>query len=83
MRERRTGAAERAAVLDESCARHEGLSAGVKEVLQRAAIRPTRLRGVHGVLADLFHVSVETAPLVEIASDKRPSTLSEPTVKNY
>ncbi len=37
MRERRSGAAERAAVLDELVRRHEGLGAGVKEVLQRAA----------------------------------------------
>ena len=68
MRERRTGAAERAAVLDEIVRRHEGLSAGVKEVLQRAA-NPAEsvFRGVHGVLADLFRVSVEAAPLVEIA----------------
>jgi chromosome segregation protein len=68
MRERRTGAAERAAVLDEIVRKHEGLSTGVKEVLQRAANpADTVFRGVHGVLADLFHVSVEAAPMVEIA----------------
>ena len=33
MRERRSGAAERSAVLDELVRRHDGLSAGVKEVL--------------------------------------------------
>jgi chromosome segregation protein len=68
MRERRTGAAERAAVLDEIVRRHEGLSAGVKEVLQRAANPADAVfRGVHGLVADLFLVSVEVAPLVEIA----------------
>jgi chromosome segregation protein len=68
LRERRSGAAERAAVLDEIVRRHEGLSAGVKEVLQRAANpADTVFRGVQGVVADLFGVSVEAAPLVEIA----------------
>ena len=68
MRERRSGAAERAAVLDELVRRHEGLSAGVKEVLQRAANPADPVfRGVRGLVADLFHVSVEAAPLVEIA----------------
>jgi chromosome segregation protein len=68
MRERRMGAAERAAVLDEIVRRHEGLSAGVKEVLQRAANPADAVfRGVHGLVADLFQVSVEVAPLVEIA----------------
>ena len=48
--------------------RQEGLSAGVKEVLARAAdpAEPV-FRGVCGLVADLFHVSVEAAPLVEIA----------------
>lgn len=68
LRERRTGAAERAAVLDEIVRRHEGLNAGVKEVLQRAADPDDPVfQGVHGVVADLFGASVEIAPLVEIA----------------
>ncbi len=68
MRERRSGAAERAAVLDELVRRHEGLSAGVKEVLQRASNTADPIfHGVCGLVADLFHVSVEAAPLVEIA----------------
>ena len=68
MRERRSGAAERAAVLDELVRRHEGLNAGVKDVLQRAADPADAVfRGVRGLVADLLHVSVETAPLVEIA----------------
>ena len=68
MRQRRSGAAERAAVLEELVRRHEGLSAGVKEVLQRAADPADPVfRNVCGLVADLFHVSVEAAPLVEIA----------------
>jgi len=68
MRQRYSGAAERAAVLDELVRRHEGLSAGVKEVLGRAA-DPADLvfRDIGGLVADVFQVSVEAAPLVEIA----------------
>jgi chromosome segregation protein len=68
LRQRQSAAAERAAVLDELVRRQEGLSAGVKEVLAQAA-NPAQsvFRGMHGLVADLFHVSVEAAPLVEIA----------------
>ena len=68
LRRRHSGAAERAAVLEELVRRHEGLSAGVKEVLGRAANPADSVfRTVGGLVADLFHVSVEAAPLVEIA----------------
>lgn len=68
LRRRHSGAAERAAVLDELVRRHEGLSAGVKEVLGRAANPSDSVfRSVCGLVADVFHVSVEAAPLVEIA----------------
>ena len=68
LRQRRSGAAERAAVLEELVRRHEGLGAGVKEVLARAANPADPVfRSVRGLVADLFHVSVEAAPLVEIA----------------
>ena len=67
LRRRHSGAAERAAVLEELVRRHEGLSAGVKEVL--AGRRPPT--PLFAPFADswptLFHVSVEAAPLVEIA----------------
>jgi chromosome segregation protein len=68
LRQRHTGAAERAAVLDELVRRHEGVSEGVKEVLQRAADPADPVfRDVCGLVADVFHASVEIAPLVEIA----------------
>jgi chromosome segregation protein len=68
LRQRHTGAAERAAVLDELVRRHEGVSEGVKEALQRAADPADRVfNSVCGLVADVFHASVEIAPLVEIA----------------
>jgi len=68
LRQRHTGAAERAAILEELERRQEGLSAGVKEVLQAAQDNPDGpFRGVCGLVADLLSVSVEVAPLVEVA----------------
>ncbi|MGA2032700.1 MAG: AAA family ATPase [Thermoguttaceae bacterium] len=68
LRQRHSAAAERAAVLEELQRRQEGLSAGVKEVLaQAAAGNSGPLAAVLGLVADLFQVSVETAPLVEVA----------------
>jgi chromosome segregation protein len=68
LRQRRSGAAERAAVLDELHRRQEGVTAGVKEVLAKA-LEPDAgpLRAVEGLLADLLSVSVEMAPLIEVA----------------
>lgn len=68
LRQRRSGSAERASVLEELVRRQEGLSEGVKEVLGRAANPADPVfRSVCGLAADLFQVSVEVAPLVEIA----------------
>ena len=68
LRQRQSGVVERASLLDELLRRHEGLSAGVKEVLARAG-NPAdpAFRDVCGLAADVLHVSVEVAPLVEIA----------------
>ncbi len=68
LRQRRSGAAERAAVLDELHRRQEGVTAGVKEVLAKA-VEPDAgpLRAVEGLVADLLSVSVEMAPLIEVA----------------
>ena len=59
---------ERIAVLEELEKRLEGFSPGVKEVLQMARSDPVGpFRQVRGLLADLLRVSVDVAPLVEVA----------------
>ncbi len=66
--QRQTAATERASLLEELQQRQEGLGAGVKEVLAAAGQPdPGPYSGVRGILADLIHVSVETAPLIEVA----------------
>jgi chromosome segregation protein len=65
LRRRQSGLCERAAVLDDLIHRLDGLGAGVKDVLRRAA--DGAFPQVHGLVADLMQVGVETAPLVEIA----------------
>ena len=68
LRQRHTGAAERAAVLEELQRRHEGLGAGVKEVIEQAQKAPDGpLQGVCGLVADLLSASVEVAPLIDAA----------------
>jgi chromosome segregation protein len=68
LRERSSGASERAAVLEELEKRLEGVSAGVKQVLveSRGAVTGP-LTEIRGLVADLLRVSVDDAPLVEIA----------------
>jgi len=68
LRQRHSGVGERSSVLEELVRRQEGLSAGVKEVLARAADPAGGpFRDVFGLVADVFDVSVEVAPLIEIA----------------
>ncbi len=66
---RRQGAlAERISVLQELEKRYEGVSPGVKEVLSLARAQATSpFQSVRGLVADLLEVSVEAAPLVEVA----------------
>jgi chromosome segregation protein len=67
LRGRLTALVERAAVLEELEKRQEGISSGVKEVLALARNGTDGPFGqVCGMVADLFSVSVETAPLVEL-----------------
>ena len=67
-RERHTGAHERATVLEELERRLEGLSLGVREVLVAARENTSGpYRHVRGVVADLLHVRMETAPMIEVA----------------
>ena len=59
---------ERIDVLTELHQRLEGLNSGVKEVLVAAQSEPAGPYGeVRGVVADLFHVDVDSAPLVDVA----------------
>jgi chromosome segregation protein len=68
LRQRQSGLAERSSILDELQRRHEGVSPGVKDVLQRARTAGDGpFRHVRGLLADLLHVGVESAALVEVA----------------
>jgi chromosome segregation protein len=63
---------ERIAVLSELESRLEGLDGGVQEILRIAREAPTQHLGdVRGVIADLFHVDVDSAPLVEVALGER------------
>jgi chromosome segregation protein len=68
LRQRQSGARERAAVLEELEQRQEGLGTGAKDILQQAQLDPRGpWRHVLGVVADLFHVNIQTAALLELA----------------
>ncbi|MGD9633384.1 MAG: chromosome segregation protein SMC [Pirellulales bacterium] len=59
---------ERLTVLTELHQRLEGLNSGVREVLVAAESEPEGPYGeVRGVVADLFHVDVDSAALVDVA----------------
>jgi len=64
---RHIGMSERVVVLEELLEKHEGLSPGVKEVMRLSKNPESPFRFVHGLVADLFRVDVESAPLIEIA----------------
>ena len=68
LRLRHSGLSERALVLAELEERQEGLGAGVRQVLGQMAQAPEGpFRHVRGLVADLFQVGVDMAPLVELA----------------
>jgi chromosome segregation protein len=78
-RQRQTGLAERADVLQQLQQRREGFSPGVKDVLLEARNNPKGpFRKVHGVVADLFRVSVESAALIEIVLGEKAQHLVAP-----
>ncbi|MCL2306194.1 MAG: chromosome segregation protein SMC, partial [Planctomycetaceae bacterium] len=64
---RHSAMSERIAVLEELLSKHEGLSPGVREVMRHARNPESPFRFVHGLVADLFRVEVESAPLMELA----------------
>ncbi len=64
----KTAASQRVGLLEDLERRHEGVSPGVKQVLQAAREDPDGPFGqVRGLVADLLQVSVDSAPLVELA----------------
>ncbi len=68
LEQRHTAASERAAVLTELERRLEGLGSGVKQVLAKARQADGGpYRHIRGLVADLVHVKVDTASLVEAA----------------
>ena len=76
VRERYAVAGERAAILEELERRQEGISAGVKQVLALARGKsegPYRL--VKGLVADLFQVRIDAAPLIEVALGEKTGYL--------
>ncbi|NLE36721.1 MAG: chromosome segregation protein SMC [Pirellulaceae bacterium] len=61
-------AVQRISVLEDLQRRQEGVGAGVKQVLGEAhAASDGPFRQVLGLVADLLHVSVEAAPVIEVA----------------
>jgi chromosome segregation protein len=67
-RRRHAVASERCALLEELEQRLEGLGAGVKQVLAERSSHPDgTYRRVRGLVADLFQVPVDLAPLIETA----------------
>lgn len=66
--QQRTGLRERASLLNELEQRLEGLEAGTQAVLlESRAAQGGPLKHVLGVVAELFEVHVQTAPLIELA----------------
>lgn len=68
LRGRHTGTSQRISLLKDLEQRHEGVGPGVKQVLQAVRAEPNGVfSSVRGLVADLMQVSVETAPLIEVA----------------
>lgn len=70
-REERSALASRLEVLSELDRSREGLSAGVREVLELATQETGPWQGVLGVVADLLSVTHEYAPLIDLALAER------------
>ena len=67
-KQKQSGMKERMSLLEELIRKHEGISPGVREVLTQAndAKSPFH-QNVFGLVADLFRVDFEAAPLIELA----------------
>ncbi|HEX7449076.1 MAG TPA: chromosome segregation protein SMC, partial [Pirellulales bacterium] len=76
LRQRQAAAAERAAMVEELEQRQEGVGAGVKELLAKARSEPAGpARALRGLLAELLHVNVDAATLIEAALGDKAQAL--------
>lgn len=68
LQERYGGVSQRSQILEDLERKRDGLNAGVKDVLSRAAGEPDGPFGnVDGLVADLIEADVEIAPLIDVA----------------
>ncbi len=67
LKQRQSAMRERISVLEELIRKNEGLSPGVREVLNQSRDPKSPFRFVHGLVADLLRVDVDAAPLIELA----------------
>jgi chromosome segregation protein len=66
-KQKQSGMKERMSLLEELIRKHEGISPGVREVLQQAHDPQSPFRHAFGLVADLLRVEFETASLIELA----------------
>ncbi len=68
LKSREAGTQQRIALLEDLERRREGIGSGVQEVLEWAQQQPSGpFASVRGIVADLLQVSVDVAPLIEVA----------------
>jgi len=75
LRELRSGLHEREMVLEELERQFEGLTAGTRQVLMDPLRRHGALVEVQGLIADIFEVQVDVAPMIEIALGEKAGFL--------
>jgi chromosome segregation protein len=66
-KQRQSGMRERISVLEDLINKNEGISPGVREVLQQSRDSKSPFRHVYGLVADLLHADVESASLIDLA----------------
>ncbi|MDR2172182.1 MAG: chromosome segregation protein SMC [Planctomycetaceae bacterium] len=66
-KQRQSGMRERISVLEDLINKNEGISPGVREVLQQSRDPKSPFRHVFGLVADLLHAEVESASLIDLA----------------
>ena len=75
LRELRSGLHEREMVLEELERQFEGLSAGARQILRDPDRSEGSLSEVRGLIADIFAVQVDVAPMIEIALGEKAGFL--------